>query len=175
MLKQAYLASKDEFEPAARGEVRRFPGIRTHLPDPAAMKGHDVQYKWVQGGRMFQEGTSAADCYLLTVLTSLGRNHRHLLGSAITPLGDGTYKVRFFQKDAQGQMQPVYARVDGQLPFRGNVVKCARSPNQRELWVAVMEKAYAQWKGGGPGHWQGGLSRAGDDGADRAPQHLPLD
>ena len=165
VLKQAYLASKDEFEPAARAEVRRFLGIRTNLPDPTPMKGDKVEYRWVKGGRLFQDGTGpadvvqgkAGDCYLLTVLTSLGRNHRHLLESAVTPLGDGTYKVRFFQKDAQGQQQPVYVRVDGQLPFRGNVARYARSPNQRELWVAVVEKAYAKWKGGYEAIGRGGF------------------
>jgi hypothetical protein len=156
LLKQTYKAAKDEFEPAARSQMRRFLGIRTNLPDPTGMAGDNVTWKWVQGGKLYQEGISpadvrqgqAGDCYLLTVLTSLGRNHRNLLEKAVTPLGDGTYNVRFFQRDAQGTMQPVNVRVDGQLPFRGNVVRYARSPNQRELWAAVVEKAYAQWKGG---------------------------
>ena len=156
LLKQTYVAAKDEFEPAAKKEIRRFLGIRTNLPDPSGMAGDNVTYKWVPGGRLYQEDVNpadvrqgqAGDCYLLSVLTSMGRNHRSLLKSAVTPLGDGTYKVRFYERDAQGVMQPTYVRVDGQLPFRGNVVRYARSPNQRELWVAVMEKAYAQWKGG---------------------------
>jgi len=166
VMKQDYLAHKDAFEPAARSEMRRFLGIRTNLADPAGMKGDNVQYRWVSGGRLYQDGVGpadvvqgqAGDCYLLSVLTSLGRNHRELLKSAITPLGDGTYKVRFYQPDAQGQMQPVYVRVDGQLPFRGNVARYARSPNQRELWVAVMEKAYAQWKGGYEAIGRGGYA-----------------
>jgi hypothetical protein len=156
VMKQDYLAHKDAFEPAARSEMRRFLGIRTNLADPAGMKGDNVQYRWVSGGRLYQDGVGpadvvqgqAGDCYLLAVLNSMGRNHRDLLKSAIQPLGDGTYNVRFFQPDAQGAMQPVNVRVDGQVAFIGSQVQYAKSPTQTEIWVSVLEKAYARWKGG---------------------------
>jgi hypothetical protein len=156
VLARTLQADQDKFDVQARADLSKLLKVKVNLPDPAAMNGHDVKYDWVRGGKLYDADASdedvmqgqAGDCYLLSVLNSMGRNHRELLKSAIQPLGDGTYNVRFFQPDAQGVMQPVQVRVDGQLAFRGSQVHYARSPTQTEIWVSVLEKAYAKWKGG---------------------------
>ena len=156
VLKQSLQKFEDKFEVPARAELSKFLGTKVNLPDPAGLTGDDISFQWVPGGKLYVDDATDADvqqggigdCYVLSVLASMSRNHRDLLKSAVTSLGDGTYNVRFFQPDAQGAMQPVNVRVDGQLPFRNGAVGYASSPTQTELWVAVVEKAYAKWKGG---------------------------
>lgn len=156
VLKQTLQKHQDTFEVPARAELSKFLGAKVNLPDPKGMDGDNVTFKWIPGGKLYVDEPldsdvrqgSVGDCYLLSVLSSMSRNHRGLLKGAVKSLGDGTYNVRFFQPDAQGVMQPVHVRVDGQLPFRGDGGRYATSPTQSELWVAVVEKAYAKWKGG---------------------------
>ncbi|MEN9796508.1 MAG: hypothetical protein RL653_204 [Pseudomonadota bacterium] len=156
VLKKTLQLHQDQFEVPARAELSKFLGTKVNLPDPSGLNGDDVSFKWIPGGRLYvddaldsdiQQG-QLGDCYLLSALASMSRNHRDLLKGAVKSLGDGTYSVRFFQPDAQGALQPVHVRVDGQLPFKDGAVRYGRSPTQTELWVAVVEKAYAQWKGG---------------------------
>jgi hypothetical protein len=156
VLAKTLQADQDKFEVQARADLSKLLKVKVNLPDPAGMAGDGVTYDWVQGGKLYEADATdddvmqggAGDCYFLSVLNSMGRNHRDLLKSAIQPLGDGTYNVRFFQPDAQGALQPIKVRVDGQVAFLGSQVQYARSPSQTEIWVSVLEKAYAKWKGG---------------------------
>jgi hypothetical protein len=84
------------------------------------------------------------DCYYLAALGSLAGTHPDLVGQMIAPMGDGTYAVRFYQNGS-----PVYVRVDAQLPGTGpgSLIYADRTPDG-ELWVALTEKAYAQFRDG---------------------------
>jgi hypothetical protein len=84
------------------------------------------------------------DCYYMAALGSLAGTHPDLVSQMIAPMGDGTYAVRFYQNN-----QPVYVRVDAQLPGTapGSLIYGDVTPNG-ELWVALTEKAYAQFRAG---------------------------
>jgi hypothetical protein len=83
------------------------------------------------------------DCYFLASLASLADTDSQAIRQMIAPMGDGTYGVRFFREGA-----PVYLRVDGQLPGSRVAPAYAKLSPQGETWVALAEKAYAQFRTG---------------------------
>ena len=69
--------------------------------------------------------------------------------NAIKENGDGTYTVRFFEKQYGTTMKPVEIKIDGDLPQTSmGSARYGKSRDGSELWVGLLEKAYAQWKGG---------------------------
>lgn len=89
------------------------------------------------------------DCYFLAAVGSLAYSDPgdYTAGTAgivqemIAPLGDGSYAVRFYSGGT-----PVYVRVDGELPVSGGLIFAQLTPDG-ETWVALAEKAYAQFAG----------------------------
>jgi hypothetical protein len=87
---------------------------------------------------------SVGDCYLLASLASLADQDPDLIEQMIAPLGDGTYAVRFYRNG-----QPVYLRLDADLPTtRYGSLIYAGLGKSRELWAALVEKAYAYFRYG---------------------------
>jgi len=90
------------------------------------------------------------DCYFLAAVGSLAYSDPgdYAAGTAgviqemIAPLGDGSYAVRFYNGST-----PVYVRVDGDLPVYGSSLIFADLTPDGETWVALAEKAYAQFAG----------------------------
>ncbi len=84
------------------------------------------------------------DCYLMAVLSSLADTDPEIIDQMITSLGDGTYAVRFFRDGRE-----VYIRLDADLPVNsyGSVVYADLGPDS-ELWVPLVEKAYAYFRRG---------------------------
>ncbi len=84
------------------------------------------------------------DCYYLASLASLAESDPDLVREMITPLGDGTYAVRFFRSGVEH-----YYRLDADLPIRsGTNLAYAKLTPDGETWVALMEKAYAHFRYG---------------------------
>lgn len=70
-----------------------------------------------------------------------------------------TYTVRFFEETGRGASKPVYIEVDGYLPTSAasrNDPAYAGDPGGK-MWPAIIEKAYAKWKGGYDVIGEGGL------------------
>ncbi|RPI59219.1 MAG: hypothetical protein EHM48_09215, partial [Planctomycetaceae bacterium] len=83
------------------------------------------------------------DCYLLASLASVAMTDPNVIRQMATPLGDGTYAVRFYRNG-----QAVYLRVDGDLPTYYNTLAFAGTGAQGEIWAPVIEKAYAFFRYG---------------------------
>jgi hypothetical protein len=84
------------------------------------------------------------DCYFLAGLSALADTDPGLLQESITALGDGTYAVRFFSGTTEK-----YYRIDAQLPTSGSNPAYAKlTRNGDELWVPLLEKAFAQFRYG---------------------------
>jgi hypothetical protein len=84
------------------------------------------------------------DCYLIASIASIAHTNPSAIQNSIRDNGDGTYTVRFYDN---GQAR--YITVDGDL-YRyatGNPIY-ARGANPREIWMSIIEKAYAQMHGG---------------------------
>jgi hypothetical protein len=84
------------------------------------------------------------DCYYIASLASLADTDPVIIEQMVTPLGDGTYAVRFNRSGRE-----VYLRVDADLPVNssGNLIY-ARSGPDGELWVPIVEKAYCYFRYG---------------------------
>jgi hypothetical protein len=123
-------------------------------------------------GRLFVGGISEkdvsqgaiGDCYFLASLAAVAGTHPELIQNAIKKNDDGTVTVTFHQG---GELVPI--TVDADLPrVRWPVLDGAQvyggGGASGELWPALVEKAYAQWKGSydaiGNGGWPGSALEA---------------
>lgn len=88
------------------------------------------------------EQGALGDCYLLASLASLTQSDPTVIEQMIAPLGDGTYAVRFYRGG-----KAVYLRIDADLPVsRGQSLAYATLGSDNELWVPLIEKAYAYFR-----------------------------
>ena len=86
------------------------------------------------------------DCWYLSSLSSVAKADANKIRQSVVDLGDGTYAVQFTKSG-----KSVFVRVDGNLPtWSGGQVAYANVTNSKgtsALWVAIMEKAMAEFDG----------------------------
>jgi hypothetical protein len=89
-----------------------------------------------------EQGT-IGDCYFLSTLSSIAKIAPNVIQQSVVDLGDGTYAVRF-----QNDGASTYVRVDSRLPlyWAGSEPAYARLGQENSLWVAIMEKAFADYR-----------------------------
>ena len=162
----------DKFSLGGKRELERYLGTTTVPPppapppaprtvdDPTVLTKHatDTTWKPVDGGQLYVDGISyddvvqgsIANCYLVGALSAVAHANPDTIKNAITSNADGTYTVRFFEKSSySGLPREVKITVDGDLPQSSfGSARYAKSRDGKELWVGLVEKAYAQWKGG---------------------------
>ena len=110
-------------------------GYRSFASSPLFVDG--PEYNDIRQG-------AVGDCYFMASLASLAQTDPTALRQMVAPMGDGTYAVRFYE--ARGK--ETYVRVDASLPAYGSTPAYARLTPDGETWVAVAEKAYAQFRYG---------------------------
>lgn len=79
------------------------------------------------------------DCYFLSTLAAVAGADSQAIRNMITPLGDGTYAVQFYNSEGIAQ----FVRVDGTLPTEDGNLVYAQLGSDGSTWVALMEKAWA--------------------------------
>lgn len=123
--------------------------------DPAKMaKDGSASYR-VSFGKLFVGGVdvrdlkqgAAGDCFFLANAASLARHNPNFLKQSFRANADGTVSVRFFKQAADGSAQPTWVTVDRDTVQRSSRAVYARGADSRELWPALMEKAYARFIG----------------------------
>lgn len=111
-------------------------------------------YRYIQGA-LFVNGPSyndvrqgqLGDCYLLTAIQGIAFNNPQSIRNMFIDNGDNTWTVKFFLNNNQVN----YVTVDRFLPTDRNGFSRFASFNgqannpSNELWVGLVEKAYAQW------------------------------
>jgi hypothetical protein len=123
------------------------------LDHPAANANGSFTYA-TAAGTLFVNGPSYTDvrqgedgdCYFIASMGALALSNPSTITNMILANGDGTYTVRFY---ANGKAD--YVTVDSMLPVSstgrlvydgmGNMA----SNSSNELWLPLLEKAYAQW------------------------------
>lgn len=171
----AALLQTDSFSTPADKEalatfVNSTPTVRD-LADPTILTKHDGTLNWnpVAGGQLFVDGVnfddvvqgSIANCYMVAAFSSIAQTDPKAIENAIKDNQDGTFDVRFFESTGYGRpMREVKITVDGDMPMLEGAEKgkYGKAREKSELWVGVMEKAYAQWKGGYEAIGNGGRS-----------------
>jgi hypothetical protein len=105
------------------------------------------------------------DCYLISAMGAVAAANPDVIRQAVKYNGDGTYSVTFQELQRDGRtFSPHVEVVDAYLPSRGGgraaygMNDKAFDPKDQALWPAIIEKAYAQWKGGYDAMGNGGLS-----------------
>jgi hypothetical protein len=153
-----------KFEGTAKADLQQFLAatpVQKDLADPAVLTKHTTEISWnpVQDGKLFVDGVNfddvaqgyIGDCYLEGAMSAVAKANPKAIEDAVKDNGNGTYDVRFFESAGYGQpMKPVTVTVDGDLPSRsaGSQPYYAHARERTELWPGLIEKAYAQWKGG---------------------------
>lgn len=80
------------------------------------------------------------DCWLMSALGEAARANANSIRRSVVSLGDGTYGVALGSN---------YYRVDAELPTDGSGnLRLAGSGVDDDIWVAIMEKAYAKYRDG---------------------------
>lgn len=118
-----------------------------NLTDPAA----SYAYQSFAAKPLFTDGPDyrdvaqgqVGDCYFMAALASIANTDPGIIRQAIAPLGDGTYVVQYFRNGAAN-----FVRVDADLPASGSSLAYAKTGPDGELWVPLMEKAYAYFRSG---------------------------
>lgn len=103
-------------------------------------------------GQIFVNGPSPndvkqgqiGDCFFLASLASVADSNPQFIKDSIKQNEDGTFTVRFF--DQKGH--PSYVTVANKFAQDSDGLILASSTNKKEMWVAIMEKAYAKWEHG---------------------------
>lgn len=124
----------------------------TDHPVATGYEYHEAQGNLFVGGLWhtdIKQG-AAADCYFMASLAEAARFDPSAVSNMIIVNGDGTYTVRFYYNNGT-TLEADYVTVDRYLPTDANgILGFAGQGNNaanpyNELWVALVEKAYAQW------------------------------
>jgi hypothetical protein len=131
-------------------------------PTPWAAQQRSVQFRDVPGGSLFRNGPAPTDvvqgqngarylgdCWMLSSLAAVAHTQPQQLQDAIRDNGDGTYTVTLHTQGRDGSIQAEPVRVDGDVPMTADGRDAyAQRQDPKELWVVLMQKAFASKKGG---------------------------
>ena len=105
------------------------------------------------------------DCYFIASLTSIADRSTAAVQNMFLDNGDGTFTIRFYANSTAD-----YVTVNRRLPTLGNGTLAysglglSASSSSTSLWVALAEKAYAQWNETGNAGRDGTNTYAGIEG-----------
>lgn len=105
----------------------------------------------VRPGVAVQRDTAAA-------LSALAGARPEALHRALLDHQDGTFTIRFLEQAFDGSRQPHAETVDGYLPANALQIERGETGVWQRLWPAIVEKAFAAWKGSYEATGHGGCS-----------------
>lgn len=123
------------------------------------------------------------DCYMIASLAAVAQQNPDLIKKMIRDNGDGSYTVTFYEKNQFiGIETPGFTKKEITVKLDGSeYAEFGDSTDQnQEVWVRVIEKGYAEWKGGYSaieGGWPHNALEAitGIDSVNYTPSSLKID
>lgn len=92
------------------------------------------------------------NCYLMASISALARSNPSFIENLITDNQDGTYGVKLYLSNQRGRRSWRTVTVTGNFPMiggsRGYTPTFAQFGDNNEIWVMLLEKAYAKAIGG---------------------------
>ena len=122
--------------------------------DEPVFSGSGLSYQTVVGNlfngtpsRNDAKQGQLGDCYLIAALASLADKNADAVRNLFIDNNDGTYTVRFY---ADSNRAADYVTVNRRLPTSGGQLQysgygLSATSSATTLWIALAEKAYAQW------------------------------
>ena len=160
---------QDQFTPTAKQKITDFiehkmptlqvfdPG--TPLVNPGGLKDPKVlpadvdrvRQQRIEGGQLFRKGVSGddprqnllGDCYLIAAMSAVAKQQPDAIAKRFTENADGTFTVTLYEYKGRA-LVPRPVTIDADLPrndWLGNRYAYAR--DEKELWPALLEKAFA--------------------------------
>jgi len=131
----------------------RVPPDKGPLKDPAVVPADSKRLGWetVPDGKLFIKGPSGSDveqnylgdCYLMAAASAVAHSAPKDIEKMFTRKSDGTYDVRLYSNDG-GKLVAHTINIDAELPRNGWYgYYYAGDKNPKELWPALLEKAFA--------------------------------
>lgn len=126
-------------------------------PEHASMVFIEREARWgAVGGVVVKDGVSRddplqgklEDCFFIAALSAVAHADPSRVERILKNNGDGTFTATFWGRRAHAApLEPYDVVIDGRLPvWRGRLVY-GQGADPKELWPALLEKAYAKWKG----------------------------
>jgi hypothetical protein len=127
------------------------------LKDPAVLKADKqrLEQQAVKGGQLFRHGIRGTDpeqnyigdCYLMAAMSAVAKSSPDVIEKMFRKMKNGKYAVTLWDKkgdsSAKGYEKHVVV-IDGDLPRNGWYgYYYARAKDPKELWPALLEKAFA--------------------------------
>jgi hypothetical protein len=136
------------------------------VKDPVVLKADlkKVRQTVIEGGQLVKNGVSGndvmqkylADCYLIAAMSSVAKVNPELIEKAFKKRTDGTYDVTIYEQKG-AKWVPVKVHIDADLPHNDwTDLSYASGRDEKELWPALLEKAFAQ-RAGSYGAIEGGV------------------
>jgi hypothetical protein len=131
--------------------------------EPSTLSKHkgnartDIKGQVTAGGAKVDDVKQGAlgDCYLLAALAAVAKANPALIEQMVKDNGDGTYDVTIYKDKGwfKKDLQPTVVKVTSSFPTdaAGNPIYAQKGSTDAKgpaLWVMLIEKAYAQSKGG---------------------------
>lgn len=131
--------------PKVRGKHKgkyNYGKIAADLFKKGSIDTHEIDPNDVQQGYL-------GDCYFLAAIASVARADPNALKKLITDNGDGTYNVKLYVYNnfLSFSRSPKIIKVKPEFPLKADGTPAYANSGDKELWVMLLEKAYAQYEG----------------------------
>jgi len=119
------------------GHTFKYSEFALNLFSSGSTDGYDIHPNDIEQGKL-------GNCYFLTALAAVAQSNPEAIRNLIKDNGDGSYDVTLYAKDRKLAFHPTIITVKPQFPVnhRGEPAYAGKGDN--ELWVMIMEKAYAK-------------------------------
>ena|GEM_PF-4330212 len=143
------MATKIGVQPVATHEITGY----------KLLKGKPKKKAWVKLSYKDIDQNYLSDCAFMAVLAAIARMAPKLFEMMIEVHDNGTCTVHFYdvrtkRKRFYVNVLPGFPERHGELYYAGVTKEKEKGKTYTEYWGALLEKAYAMWKGRGGGYWK---------------------